>query len=141
MKKILAAVDGSDASIHAARLGLDLAEAIGAELTLIYVREPVILPLAPGMLPATPFPGLSEAEHAASRAVLNDVAVALGRPKLAAVHRFGPPADTVADFAEEAGFDLVVVGNKGRGAVRRMLVGSTADRLAHVCRVPVLVAR
>lgn len=141
MKKILAAVDGSDASVHAARLGLQLADAMGAQVTLIYVREPVILPLAPAMLPATPFPGLAEADHAASRAVLHDVALALGRPALAAVHRFGPPADTIADFAEEAGFDLVVVGNKGRGAVRRMLVGSTADRLAHVCRVPVLIAR
>ena len=37
--------------------------------------------------------------------------------------------------------DLLVVGSKGRGAVARMLVGSTTDRLVHISHKPVLVVR
>lgn len=141
MKKILAAVDGSAPSVHAARMGLQIAKATGATLTLIYVRQPAIIPVTPTMMPLTPFPGLLEAEEAAAAAVLHKVALELDQPRLPQVHRFGPPGETIADFAAEAGFDLVVVGNKGRGAVSRMLVGSTADRLVHVCPVPVMVVR
>jgi nucleotide-binding universal stress UspA family protein len=35
----------------------------------------------------------------------------------------------------------VVVGSTGKGAVQRLLVGSTTDRLVHICRRPVLVVR
>jgi nucleotide-binding universal stress UspA family protein len=53
----------------------------------------------------------------------------------------GAPAETIADLAMDEGFDLVVVGNKGRGAVSRVLLGSVADRLTHICKRPVLVVR
>jgi len=33
----------------------------------------------------------------------------------------------------------VVVGSRGRGAVTRVLLGSVADRLVHICKIPVLV--
>ena len=41
----------------------------------------------------------------------------------------------------EGGFDLVVVGSKGRGAVSRVLIGSVTDRLVHICKRPILVVR
>ena len=87
------------------------------------------------------FPGLREADLAAAQAVLHRVAQDLGRPQLPVVHRLGAPAETIADFADEQHFDLVVVGNKGRGAVSRVLIGSTADRLVHICKQAVMVVR
>jgi nucleotide-binding universal stress UspA family protein len=53
----------------------------------------------------------------------------------------GSPAETLADYAEAEGFDLVVSGSRGRGAVARTFLGSVSDRLCHICKKPVLVVR
>ncbi len=50
-------------------------------------------------------------------------------------------ARTLADMADSGGFDVVVVGHRGRGAVRRALLGSVADRLVQISNRPVLVVR
>ena len=42
MKKILAAVDGSIPSIHAAKMALEFGKAMGATVTLIHVTPSVI---------------------------------------------------------------------------------------------------
>ncbi len=49
----------------------------------------------------------------------------------------GKPADIILRAAEKA--DLVVVGKRGLGAVKRMLVGSTSIAVAGRCGVPVVV--
>ena len=138
MKKILCAVDGSLASIHAAKKALELAGPFGARVTLIHVTPPTILP---GDVPMAPVPELRESELARGAAVVADVIRQLGSPVVDTKNLLGPPAEVVSDLASEQGFDLVVVGNKGRNAVTRVLLGSTADRLVHICQKPVLVVR
>lgn len=135
MKKILAAVDGSLASIHAAQKALELATGLSAELTLIYVSEPGMLPGDIGVVPE-----LREAEAAFGAAILRDVQKVLDR-EVRIRNLRGAPAEVIADLAMDEGFDFVVVGNKGRGAVTRMLLGSVADRLVHICKRPVMVVR
>jgi nucleotide-binding universal stress UspA family protein len=137
MKKILAAVDGSLPSIHAAKMALELAQATGASLTLIHVTPSVILP---GDVMLTPMPNLREAELAYGAGILKDVTGVLNG-KVESLNLLGSPAEVIADTAMDEGFDLVVVGNKGRGAVSRVLLGSIADRLTHICKRPVLVVR
>lgn len=141
MKRILAAVDGSPASLHGARLALKLAEPLGAEVTLIHVTVPTMLPALPGVLPALPMTDLREADLAAGAKLLDTCRRELGRPDLKAINLVGPPAEIMADVAENDRYELVVVGNKGRGAVARVLLGSVADRLAHICKRPVLIVR
>ena len=138
MKKILCAVDGSLASIHAAKKALQLAAPFGARVTLIHVTPPTILP---GDVPMAPVPELRESELARGAAVLAEVVKNLGNPAVETKNALGPPAEIVSDLAVDQGFDLVVVGNKGRNAVTRVLLGSTADRLVHICTKPVLVVR
>ncbi len=55
--------------------------------------------------------------------------------------RRGNPAEEVLRAAEEAPFDMIVVGSRGLGAVARFLLGSVAERVARHARCPVLVAR
>ncbi|MBL9037489.1 MAG: universal stress protein [Archangium sp.] len=136
MKKILAAVDGSTASLHAAEKALELAQGLRAELTLVHVASPIIMPTE---VPLPPVIDLREAALAEGAAVLRATERALEGATVKTLNLFGPPAETIADAAR--GFDLVVVGNKGRGAVSRVLLGSVADRLVHICRCPVLVVR
>lgn len=137
MKKILVAVDGSLASIHAAKLAVELGKATGSEVTLAHVSPTAI---TAGDVPLTPLPDLHEVLLKAGARVLEDVEKVL-ESKVATRNLLGAPAETIADLAMDDGFDLVVVGNKGRGAVSRVLLGSVADRLAHICKRPVLIVR
>ncbi len=137
MKKILAAVDGSDASMHAIRKALEIADAMGGELTLAHVVPHVFVPAE------VPFDSGRLVEEAlrGGELLLTETAKELGRPAMSRVCLKGAPGEALAEFADSGNFDLVVVGSKGRGAVSRMLVGSTTDRLVHICRKPVLVVR
>jgi len=137
MKKILVAIDGSSAAIHAARTALELARTSGGEVTLAHVVPPVFVP--PEVpFGATPF---NEAAVKAGERVLEEASKELGAPNLKRVNLTGSPAERLADLADQEGYDLVVVGSKGRGAVSRVLVGSVTDRLVHICKKPVLVVR
>ncbi len=137
MKKLLAAVDGSEASMHAARKALELGDALGAEVTLAHVVPHVFIPAE------VPFDagGLAEDAQRAGEVLLTQAAKELGRPNIARVCLRGSPGEALAELSESGHFDLVVVGSKGRGAVSRVLVGSITDRLVHICRRPVLVVR
>ena len=138
MKKILVAVDGSKPSLDAARMGLELAQATGAALSLAYSVPPLMMP---GEVPFTVVNEVLKAEVARGKALLGLVLSELGNPKLETIELQGPVAESIAALADEKGFDLVIVGSRGRNAVARLFLGSVADRLVHICQKPVLVVR
>jgi len=138
MKKILVAVDGSKPSMLAARLALELAQATGATLTVAYSVPPTMMP---GEVPFTVINDIVKAEIARGKEVLQEVVKESGVPTVASLELEGPVAERLAEVAEQDGYDLVVVGSRGRNAVARMFLGSVADRLVHICKKPVLVAR
>lgn len=137
MKKIIVAVDGSEPSLHAARTALDLADKLAAELTLVHIVPQLTLPTE------VPFAAAEIAEQSVKTGemILEQACKTLGRTGLKTLCLTGSAAERLTDLAEAEGFDLIVIGSKGRGAVARMLVGSTTDRLVHISKKPVLVVR
>jgi nucleotide-binding universal stress UspA family protein len=140
MKKILVAVDGSDASMKGCRVAFEWGAPFGATVTLVYVVPPMVLP---GDAPWAPMDDFHASELKRGEKILSEVLVALGKTPLSVSTRalLGPTAETISELADAERFDLVVVGSTGRGAVKRMLIGSVADRLVHTCTKPVLVVR
>jgi len=136
MRKVLVAVDGSEASVHGAQAALKVAQPFGAEVILIFVVPPMLLP---GDAPWAPIDEIHEAEERRGERVLHETVAKLGNPKVRTLVKIGPPAETIAEVAEAEEVDMVAVGSTGKGAVKRLLVGSTADRLVHICTRPVLV--
>lgn len=53
----------------------------------------------------------------------------------------GSPADEVIRIARERGAGLIVIGSRGWGGVKSMLLGSVSDRVVHGAHCPVLVVR
>lgn len=51
------------------------------------------------------------------------------------------PSDGLARAAEEVGADLLVLGSHGRSGLKRVLLGSVAERAIRLCRRDALVAR
>ncbi|KAK7476035.1 hypothetical protein BaRGS_00032742 [Batillaria attramentaria] len=51
------------------------------------------------------------------------------------------PGEGIASEAKNTDAELVVVGSRGMGAVRRTLLGSVSDYLVHHCQCPVLVVK
>jgi nucleotide-binding universal stress UspA family protein len=56
-------------------------------------------------------------------------------------HRVGYPGVVIAEWAEEHGVDLVVMGSHGRTALRNLIFGSVTQYVLASSRVPVLVVR
>jgi nucleotide-binding universal stress UspA family protein len=137
LRKILVGLDGSEGALRAARLGAELATRFEARLVLVYVVPPVALP--PDAHGAEV--GILEGVRRAGEQILAQAREQLSAPGLALETRveFGGPAETLADLAAAEHADLVVVGSRGRGAVARVLLGSVADRLSHVCGTAVLI--
>jgi nucleotide-binding universal stress UspA family protein len=137
MKMIVVAVDGSEHSERALRMGIDIAGKFGADVRIVSVVEPTYLPPEPY--------GLAEQVDRATREeAARLVGVAVKSVTDAGVKASGEvldgsPADAVARVADEVGADLVVVGSRGKGALGRLFLGSVSDRLVHFLRRPVLV--
>jgi nucleotide-binding universal stress UspA family protein len=53
----------------------------------------------------------------------------------------GHPADEILKAAATQGVDLIVVGHRGRSAIREWLSGSTSRRIVTHAKCPVLVVR
>ncbi len=51
------------------------------------------------------------------------------------------PAPAILELAEEEGADLIVLGTHGRGGLRRLVLGSVADKVIRGTHRPVLVHR
>ena len=55
--------------------------------------------------------------------------------------RTGIPFQEILKTVEQENPDLLVIGTKGRGSVRGMLLGSTAEKVFRHCPVPLLSLR
>ena len=53
----------------------------------------------------------------------------------------GRVADSLADYADKSGFDLILIATHGRSGVSRWVWGSVADRILHAATIPILMVR
>jgi nucleotide-binding universal stress UspA family protein len=138
MKKILVATDGSDAALKGARAAFELARPFGAQVTVLAVVPPIVLP---GDAPWAPLDEIHQGELKRGERVVSETLAALGETALNVSTRvmLGPVAETITEVAESGAFDLVVLGSHGKGTVKRVLLGSVADRVMHLCTRPVLI--
>lgn len=118
-RRVLIATDGSPTADRAARKGYDLAEAVGALVTLVFVGHP-----------------------ATGRLVTDDtVATYAGSVDTEVVLRKGDPSQQIVQVAHEVDADLIVVGNKGMQGAKRFLLNPVPEKVIDLSDRDVLVAR
>lgn len=138
--RILCAVDFSQASRVAVEAAAALARRLGAELTLLHVREPP-LPLDESALSAQ---DLAEADAREVQGLLEtwraEAARRAERPvDVQLVH--GAAALEIVEAARRGDYDVLVTGTHARKGLRRVLLGSVAERLVREAPCTVVVAR
>ena len=144
-KKIVAATDLEDTGDHALREAMRIARKLGgSELHLVTVVK-----VAPEMHDAKEVERLDtdiEQAMTALRERVQDVCAPISED-LAFSHeshlhvRLGQPAEAIHQLAIDIDADVIVVGTHQRTGLRKLVLGSVAEKLVELAHVPVLVAQ
>jgi nucleotide-binding universal stress UspA family protein len=139
--KILLAVDGSDYT----RKMLDY---VCTHQELFDTSHEFVLfnaqaPVPPHAKAAVGSATVDDYYHDEAQKVLEPAAAALQARGITARRewRAGHVGETIGRFAEEGGFDMLVMGSHGHGALARLVMGSVSGEVLARCRTPVLMIR
>jgi nucleotide-binding universal stress UspA family protein len=136
MKKILCATDGTAHSAHAVELAAEMAKKLGAHLSICVVN------VANG---GSRGPLIYSMEDDQVKKVLDASAAVAKKMGVAHVEelalRSREAASAIVQYAEENGYDQIVVGTGDKRGVSRLVLGSVASDVAGRAHCSVLVAR
>ncbi len=152
--KILVPLDGSEHSLRALEIAVQIAKKFGGKITLIHVYSvsvgPVIMPepttLTPPMIPVMTPAEVSktvEATRKAGTSILTDgeQKVKAERVQVETMLKEGHTVQEIVRTAKEGKFDLIVIGGRGISKIRELLLGSVTDGVIHHAHCPVLVIK
>ncbi len=146
IKKILVATDASAASNRAVSMAAYMAACHESELLILHVirdmQLPAVLKRAPELeefankrediLRQVADTILHEAEVRAKSGGANKVQTAIGS---------GDPASSIIGFAKRRNIDMIVVGTRGLGKVRELLLGSVSRKITNNAEANCLIVR
>ncbi len=138
-KKVLVPTDGSEHAVRAANYAVELARLKpGSEFTLILVHQPYAqLDIeAPFVAYHEELERRGEEMMAKTAAVFEKAGIEVDR-----VFKWGDPGTEIAQFANNQGFDLIVMGTRGAGALTGLLLGSVARKVVHLAQCPVFLVK
>ena len=141
---IMVAVDGSPSSKRALNEGLKVARSSGARLFAVFVVDKSLLITYAGRLDPDALLDevrrdgaavLRNAERTISNAAVN------GETEIIETELGQDIAERLQRYVAERSIDLAVIGTHGRRGVRRLLLGSVAERFLRGSSCPVLLVR
>ena len=145
MKRILVAIDGSEPSQRAATLAGELTGKYDGELVAINVMPEGQTP-DDEVLAFARAEGIGDSPSAAWRALGGKVAgdalvlaKAAGAIRVTSEISAGNPADVILAAARSRGFDLIVVGRRGRSRLAGLLLGSVSQKVASLAPCTVIM--
>jgi nucleotide-binding universal stress UspA family protein len=138
MGTIVVGVDGSEGSVQALQFAIDEAHQRGAELKAVGAWHVPAIVYEAGWVPAEvdldAYPKFAQEEL--DKALANAGAETSGL-EVTTVVRKGQAADVLC--AEAKGADLLVVGSRGLGGFRGLMLGSVSQQCAHHAPCPIAI--
>jgi nucleotide-binding universal stress UspA family protein len=145
--RILIGTDGSEDALAAAQRAIDVL-ASDAAVHLMCVAEPPAIVgagMESGFAGGMPTPQAVDAEWAGviaeATAALERTVSAIGMATVETYVEHGAPGPVLSERAKALDVDVVIVGSRGRGAIRRVLLGSVSSYVVQNAPCPVLVVR
>jgi nucleotide-binding universal stress UspA family protein len=140
--RIVVGVEGSAGSRAALRWAIDEARVRHGVVEVITAYLPTYVPAAPdfGYVPLDPVDLLQEVAKMQDE-VVDEARERVDTAGVEIEQRLlkGRAADTL--IAASDGADMLVVGSRGRGGFRGLLLGSVSQQIAHHARCPVVIIR
>lgn len=128
--KILVPVDGSDNSYKALEAALVLSEKLGSNISVVNVMEQVpITHIESEKLLSE----LLEAYKKENQEILSKCSD-IARQKGIAIKTVllqGNPAPVILDYSKKENFDLVIMGSRGMGKFKELILGSVSSKIVH----------
>lgn len=141
-RRIVVGVEGSGGAKAALRWALQEARFRNACVEVVTAYSNTYVPASPDFnyVPLDPVDLEAEVQKM-QNAVVDEVLAEVGDTSVAVkrVILRGRPADTLIRAAE--GADMLVVGSRGRGGFRGLLLGSVSQQIAHHGDCPVVIVR
>ena len=138
--KVLVPVDGSDNSLRALDAALLLSEKIGAEVTAIHVMEDIpILHIQSEKL----LRELVDAYKKETQQILSKCSDIATRKGLSITTKLlqGNVGSTILDFCEREKYDVIIMGSRGMGKFKELVLGSVSNKVVHHSSCPVMIIR
>ena len=138
MKTIVVGVDGSPGSVAALRVAIDEARARGAEIKAVNAWHVTVAAYGSGIAPIpVDVSNFEEIGKAALDSALEKVAADAAGVTIEPVVREGQAAEVLVAEAKDA--DLLVVGSRGLGGFRGLLLGSVSQQCSHFAHCPIMI--
>ena len=140
--RIVVGVEGSDGSRAALRWAIDEARVRSSTVVVVTAYLPTYVPAAPdyGYVPLDA-PDLLDEVRKMQDEVVAEALARDGGPPVPLEQQLlkGRAAETLITASQ--GASLLVVGNRGRGGFRGLLLGSVSQHTAHHAGCPVVIVR
>jgi nucleotide-binding universal stress UspA family protein len=139
-KTIVVGTDGSDRAGVALRKAFELAKMSGATVHVVHVIRLVSMASAGYGDPAAIVMANEAARDGGEHVSAHVHAEAERQGVAVEMHNVdGDPADMLVKLAESTHADLIVVGNRGMAGVKRFVLGSVPNKVAHHCPCSLLI--
>lgn len=144
---IMIAVDGSSVSDHAVEFAIQTIFREGDRALVVHAMEPVgtiyNLYEFEGYISLDDKRKLEDEANRKGLAIAKAAAEPLKKAGIPYESRLvvGDVRDGIVDAAESSGADMIVIGTRGMGAIKRAVLGSVSDYVIHHSHVSVMVVR
>ncbi len=138
IKKILCALDLSDATPRVAEYAVLTAKAYDAEIVVAYAAPPLTQYAGFEIQPKLIEMFSDEISTGAEKNMEKAIAEHFAGVKTESLIKVGDPADVIIDAAKSVGADMIVMGTHGRRGYDRFLLGSVAEKVVKGAKLPVL---
>ena len=137
---ILVPVDGSDNSYRALDAALLFSEKLGSNITVIHVMEQVPITHIGSEKQINEFLEAYKKENQEILSKCSEIAAQKGL----AINTYlleGKPASAILDFSKKEKFDLLIMGRRGLGKFKELILGSISNKIVHHSPSAVLLIR